>query len=343
MTGFDGLQHCVATAFRQFTKRVGNGCPPAIFRYGKRPHGNAGYFVVFENSSSSIREFNRSLSIIVRTGLTRGQDSRRKYKLDEFNFPRHRLPPLKRFDESPIYLPSRQLYNAMRQTRVSPSPSYGYGSQARQASASLSPSRRGRGCKKKDRSLSPSRRGRGNPVRQRDYSLSLWERVGVRVGMRVRVIWKFPLTRLRLWLAGSPSLRIPLPLKKGAGVQKERPIPLPLKKGARVQKERPIPLPLKKGAREPGAATRLLPLPLGEGWGEGGNEGEGDMEIPPHPATAMARGSPSLRIPLPLKKGARDLSPLTRLPSSPGRGLSSGRRSRSGGPGSVNSKRIDLT
>ena len=83
-------------------------------------------------------------------------------------------------------------------------------------------------------------------MRQRDYSLSLWERVGVRVGMRVRVIWKFPLTRLRLWLTGSPSLRIPLPLKKGE----------------RVQKERPIPLPLKKGERGHDAATRLLPLPL---------------------------------------------------------------------------------
>ena len=77
--------------------------------------------------------------------------------------------------------------------------------------------------------------GRGNPMRQRDYSLSLWERVGVRVGVRMRVIWKFPLTQLRLWLAGSPSLRIPLPLT-GARVQKERPIPLPLT-GARVQKK----------------------------------------------------------------------------------------------------------
>ena len=44
-----------------------------------------------------------------------------------------------------------------------------------------------------------------------------------------------PLTQLRLWLAGSPSLRIPLPLT---------------------------------GAREPDAATRLLPLPLrGRGLG----------------------------------------------------------------------------
>ncbi len=56
-------------------------------------------------------------------------------------------------------------------------------------------------------------------------SLSLWERAGVRVGMRVRVIWKFPLTQLRVGSAfASPTLRIPLPLT-GAREPTETPSP----------------------------------------------------------------------------------------------------------------------
>ena len=89
--------------------------------------------------------------------------------------------------------------------------------------------------------LPPS--GRGNPMRQRDYSLSLWERVGVRVGMRVRVIRNSPSPGCGYGSLRSPSLRIPLPLT-----------------GARVQKERPISFSL-TGEREPDAAMRLLPGP----------------------------------------------------------------------------------
>ena len=48
---------------------------------------------------------------------------------------------------------------------------------------------------------------------------SLRERVGVRVG----AIWKFPLTQLRLWLAGSPSLRILLPLTGARDLVPRRP------------------------------------------------------------------------------------------------------------------------